>query len=219
MSFESGMNSVSAAKKIRVLIADNHPVIRTGLSLMLKYEPDMEAVAQASNGREALALFREYLPDVTLMDLRMPEMNGVEATRAIRAEFPAARIILLSTYGGDEDVYQGLQAGARAYLLKDAATEELLNTIRVVHSGEKRITIDAGAKLAEHMAGPRLTEREREVLNLMAKGYTNPEIAALLFVAEGTVKFHVKHILSKLNVNDRTQAVVTALKRGIASLT
>ena len=208
----------SETSPIRILVADNHPVMRTGLSLMLQYEPDMEAVAEASNGHEALALFRQHLPDVTLMDLRMPEMDGAEATAAICAEFPAARIILLSTYSGDEDVYRGLRAGARAYLLKDAPCEEILETIRLVHSGQTRITGEAGAKLLERMAAPTLTEREHEVIRLLAKGYSNQEIAAALFISEGTVKFHINHILSKLNVSDRTQAVITALKRGIASL-
>ncbi len=208
----------SADEIIRVLIADNHPVIRTGLALMLKYEPDMEAVAEASDGREALALYREYLPDVTLMDLRMPGMDGAEATAAILAEFPAARIILLSTYDGQEDVYRGLQAGAKAYLLKDAPCEELLATIRLVHAGGTRITPEAGAKLVAHLSAPQLTDREREVLRLMSRGLSNTEIASALFVSEGTVKFHVNHILSKLNVGDRTQAVILALKRGIAAL-
>jgi DNA-binding NarL/FixJ family response regulator len=204
--------------KIRVLIADDHPVVRTGLVLMLKYETDMEVVGDVGNGREAVALFRLHRPDVTLMDLRMPDMDGAEATTIIRAEFPAARIILLTTYDGDEDIYRGLRAGARAYLLKDAPCEELLETIRVVHAGQKHITVEVGAKLAERMGSPELTEREREVLRLMAVGKSNLEIGADLFITEGTVKFHVNHILSKLNVSDRTQAVIVALKRGIASL-
>lgn len=186
---------------------------------MLQYEPDMEAVAQACNGVEAVALYQQHRPDVTLMDMRMPEMSGIEATSAICSAFPRARIILLSTYDGDEGIYRSLQAGAKAYLLKDAPCEELLETIRIVHSGRTRITLGAGAKLVERMAGPELTEREHEVVQLMAKGFSNHEIATALFISEGTVKFHVNHILSKLNVNDRTQAVITALKRGIASLT
>jgi two-component system NarL family response regulator len=203
---------------IRVLIADDHPVVRTGLALMLKYEPGMETVGEAGSGREAVALFRLHRPDVTLMDLRMPDMDGVEAITTIRAEFPAARIILLTTYDGDEDIYQGLRAGARAYLLKDVPCEELLETIRMVHAGQKCITVEVGARLAERIDGPELTEREREVLRLMATGRSNQEIGAALFITEGTVKFHVNNILSKLGVNDRTQAVIAALKRGIASL-
>ena len=203
---------------IRILIVDDHPVVRAGLALMIKYEPGLEAVAEAGNGREAVDLFRLHQPDVTLMDLRMPEMDGTEAITAIRAEFPSARIILLTTYDGDEDIYRGLRAGAQAYLLKDAPCEDLLETIRVVHAGHKRITVGVGEKLASRMEGPELTERERDVIKLMSKGRSNSEIAAALFVSEGTVKFHVNHILNKLDVNDRTQAVIKALKRGIASL-
>jgi two-component system NarL family response regulator len=209
---------MSAEDPIRVLIVDDHPVIRTGLALMLKYEPNMEAVGEARNGREAVALFRERRPDVTLMDLRMPDMDGAEAITAIRAECPMARIILLTTYDGDEDIYRGLRAGAKAYLLKDAPCEELLETIRLVRNGQKCITAEVGAKLAERLEGPELTERERQVLRLMAGGRSNYEIGAALFITEGTVKFHVNHILNKLGVNDRTQAVIVALKRGIASL-
>ncbi|HZO90836.1 MAG TPA: response regulator transcription factor [Chthonomonadaceae bacterium] len=203
---------------IRVLVADDHPVVRRGLALMLKYEPDMEAIGEASSGREAVALFRLHRPEVTLMDLRMPDMDGVEAITSIRAEFPAARIILLTTYDGDEDIYQGLRAGAQAYLLKDAPCEELLETIRVVYAGHKRIPPAVGAKLAEHMSGSELTARELEVLRLMAKGQSNQEIGVALCITEGTVKYHVNHILSKLAVTDRTQAVIVALKRGLASL-
>lgn len=209
---------MSQENTIRVLIVDDHPVIRTGLALMLKYERGMEAVGEAGNGREAVALFRMCRPDVTLMDLRMPDMDGAEAITVIRAEFPAARIILLTTYDGDEDIYRGLRAGAKAYLLKDAPCEELLETIRRVHSGQKCITVEVGAKLAERIEGPALTAREREVLRQMARGSSNQEIGAALFITEGTVKFHVNHILNKLGVNDRTQAVIVALKRGIASL-
>jgi two-component system NarL family response regulator len=212
------MSYEATPQNIRVLVADDHPVMRTGISLMLRYEPDMEVVGQASNGVEAVALFRQYHPDITLMDLRMPEVDGAEATQVICEAFPAARIILLSTYDANEDVYRGLQAGAKAYLLKDATCEEILDTIRIVHAGHTRITSTVGAKLVERMAGPELTEREREVVLLLAKGYSNQEIAAALFVTEGTVKFHINHILSKFNVTDRTQAVLTALKRGIASL-
>jgi len=204
--------------KIRVLIADDHPVVRTGLALMLKYEPDIEVVAEANNGREAVELFRRHRPDVTLMDLRMPEMDGVEAITAIRSEFPAARIILLTIYDGDEDIYQGLRAGAPAYLLKDAPCEEILEALRAVHAGQRRITREVGARLAERAGFPELTERELEVLRLMVRGMSNQEIAAALFITEGTIKFHINHILNKLGVNDRTQAVITALKRGLASL-
>lgn len=209
---------MSQEHSIRVLIADDHPVVRTGLALMLKYEPDMEAVAEASNGHEAVELFRLHQPDVTLMDLRMPQIEGVEAIATIRAEFPAARIILLTTYDGDEDIYRGLRAGAKGYLLKDASCDELLEAIRVVHAGRSRIPPEVGAKLAERMSNPELSVREQEVVRLMATGKSNQEIGTALGITEGTVKFHVNNILSKLQVNDRTQAVIKALKRGIASL-
>ncbi len=185
---------------------------------MLKYEPDMEAVAEASNGKEAVEMFRLHQPDVTLMDLRMPQMEGVEAITTIRAEFPTARIILLTTYDGDEDIYRGLRAGAKGYLLKDASCEQLLEAIRVVHAGRSRIPPSVGAKLAERMGNPELSDREREVVRLMATGKSNQEIGTALGITEGTVKFHVNNILSKLKVNDRTQAVIVALKRGIASI-
>ena len=209
---------MSQENSIRILIADDHPVVRTGLALMLKYEPDMEAVAEASNGKEAVEMFRLHQPDVTLMDLRMPQMEGVQAITTIRAEFPTARIILLTTYDGDEDIYRGLRAGAKGYLLKDASCEQLLEAIRVVHAGRSRIPPSVGAKLAERMSNPELSDREREVVRLMATGKSNQEIGTALGITEGTVKFHVNNILSKLKVNDRTQAVIVALKRGIASI-
>ena len=209
---------MSPVRSIRVLIADDHPVVRTGLALMIKYEEGMEAVAQVSNGAECVKLYRELMPDVVLMDLKMPEMDGVQATATILSEFPAARIILLTTYDGDDDIYRGLRAGARAYLLKDASCSDLLETIRIVHTGKKHITREVGAKLAERLDEPELTERERDVLRLMARGKSNVDIGDELCITEGTVKFHINHILSKLSVNDRTQAVIVALKRGIVSL-
>lgn len=209
---------MSQIEPIRVLIVDDHPVVRTGLALMLKYESDMAAIAEASNGLEAVQLFREQQPDVTLMDLRMPAMDGVAAIAAIRAEFAEARIILLTTYDGDEEIYQGLRAGAKGYLLKDAPCEELLAAIRAVHEGQSHIPAVVGAKLVERMGNPELSEREREVVQLIAKGMSNQEIALALGITEGTVKFHVNNILSKFQVHDRTQAVIVALKRGIASL-
>lgn len=209
---------MSSERKIRVLIADDHPVVRQGLALMMHYEPDMEVAGEACNGREALEMFRAHHPDVALMDLRMPEMDGVEAITAIRNDYPSARIILLTTYDGDEDIFRGLRAGAQAYLLKDTTCEELLETVRDVHAGKKHITMEVGEKLAERASFTALTDREREVLRLMVQGKSNLEIGAGLFIAEGTVKFHVNHILDKLGVSDRTQAVITALKRGLASL-
>lgn len=213
------MGTEKTTTAIRILVVDNHPIVRSGLTMLLKHEPGMEAIAEASNGVEAVALFRQHTPDITLMDVRMPERNGIEATVAIRAEFPQARIILLSTYDGDEEIYRGLQSGAKAYVFKDSPCEELLATIRTVHSGQKCISPGASAKLVERMMSQELTERESEVLRLMAKGYSNQEIAGALFIAEGTAKFHVNHILTKLSVSDRTQAVLVALKRGIVSLT
>jgi two-component system NarL family response regulator len=209
---------MSDAEPIRVLIADDHPVVRAGLALMLKYERDMEPIAQAANGREAVELYAEHRPDVVLMDLRMPEMDGVEAIEAIRGRHPQARIILLTTYETDEGIFRALRAGARAYLVKDAPCEEVLDTVRAVHAGERRITATVGVKLAERAEYPELTERELDVLRALVKGKTNAEISAELFIAEGTVKFHVNHILAKLDVADRTHAVIVALRRGLATL-
>ena len=203
---------------IRVLIADDHPVVRQGLATMIKYESDLELVGEASNGRETLELFRLYQPDVALIDLRMPEMNGVEEIASIHYEFPDARIVILTTYDGDEDIYRGLQAGAKAYLLKDTPCEELLTAIRNVFKGRSHIPNAVGAKLAERIDYPQLSPREFDVIKLMTQGKSNREIGQALCISEGTVKFHVNNILSKLQVNDRTQAVITALKRGITSL-
>ena len=200
------------------MLADDHPVVREGLALILDNEDDMAVVAQANNGHEAVALFQKQQPDVTLLDLRMPELNGVEAITAIRAEFPDARIILLTTYDGDEDIYQALRAGAMGYLLKDTPCDEILETIRAVHKGQQRIPSPVGVKLFERIGSFQLSDREREVLRLMAAGKSNQEIGAALGITESTVKFHVNNILSKLQVNDRTQAVVTALRRGIVHL-
>lgn len=209
---------MNQSKVIRVLIADDHPVVRQGLAAMIEHEPDMTVVGQASDGRDALEIFRQLRPDVTLMDLRMPDMGGVAAITAICGEFDDARIIVLTTYDGDEDIYRGLRTGAKGYLLKDAEPEKLLEAIRAVNRGQKYIPPTVGAKLAERMGNPELSERELEVLRLMATGKSNQEISAALCITEGTVKFHVNNILSKLGVKDRTQAVIAALKRGIASL-
>ncbi len=203
---------------IRVLISDDHPFMRKGLAAVIDYKPDMTVVGQACNGHEAVELFRQYQPDVTLMDLRMPELSGVEAISAICAEFTHARIIVLTTYDSDEDIYRGLRAGAKGYVLKDAQTDDLLTAIRAVHNGQQYIPPAVGAKLAERMRSPELSDRELEVLRLMATGKSNLEISTELLIAEGTVKFHVKNILSKLGVSDRTQAMVVALKRGMITL-
>lgn len=210
--------STSVSVPIRVLLSDDHPFMREGLAAVLDYKPDMTVVGQACNGYEAVELFRQHQPDVTLMDLRMPELSGVEAISAICAEFANARIIVLTTYDGDEDIYRGLRAGAKGYVLKDAEPDELLTAIRTVHNGQQYIPAAVGAKLAERLGSPELSDRELEVLRLMATGKSNLEISTALLIAEGTVKFHVKNILSKLAVGDRTQAMIVALKRGIIRL-
>ncbi|QKQ73397.1 response regulator transcription factor [Nostoc sp. TCL240-02] len=209
---------MSRSTKIRVLIVDDHAIVRKGLATIINRDPEMTVIAQAEDGQQAIAAFREYQPDVTLMDLRMPKMGGVEAIMAICAEFKQARIALLTTYDGDEDIYRGLQAGAQGYLLKDSKLGELLNAIRAIHNGQKYILPEVGAKLLQRMSNPELSERELEVLRLMAQGMGNQEIATVLSIGESTVKSHVNRILSKLGVSDRTQAVITAVKRGIVSL-
>lgn len=209
---------MSQSTKIRVLIVDDHAILRRGLATIVDRDPEMMVIAQAEDGQQAIALFREYQPDVTLMDLRMPQMEGVEAITVICAEFKQARIIVLTTYDGDEDIYRGLHAGAQGYLLKDAKADELLNAIRIVHSGQKYVPPAVGAKLLQRMSQPELSERELDVLRLMAQGMSNVEIATALKIGESTVKSHVNRLLSKLGVNDRTQAVVVAIKRGFVSL-
>ena len=206
------------SKPIRILTADDHPLIRYGIATLVGAEPDMELVAQASTGQEAIEQFRLHQPDVTLMDLQMPGMNGIEAMIVIRSEFPNARIIVLTTYAGDVQVTRALKAGARAYILKGRLAGELLETIRAVHAGQKRITPQVAAELAEHAGESGLTEREMEVLRLIAAGNANKEIAAQLSISEETVKSRVSNILSKLGANDRTHAVTIALKRGIIEL-
>ncbi len=200
---------------VRILVADDHPVVREGLAAILSYQPDMSVVAKAANGQEALHLFREHHPDVTLIDLKMPQLDGVAAIIAIRAEFPTARLIALTTYEGDEDIYRSLRAGAAGYLLKETPMAEVLEAIRRVHRGSKYVAAAAAIKVAERMSSAQLTDREREVLGLIAQGRSNQEIASALFIVEGTVKAHVTNILTKLNVADRTQAITEALKRGI----
>lgn len=206
------------ATVIRILIADDHPVVRDGVAGVIDEQDDMTVVGQASTGLEALALYVERRPDVTLMDLRMPGMNGVETIAAIRHQSPAARAIILTTYDTDEDIYRALEAGARAYLLKDVARQVLLETIRAVHAGQTPFSPEVGAKLAGRISSEQLSDRELAVLRLLVQGMSNQEVAGALFISESTVKFHVNHILSKLNAVDRTQAVIIALKRGLASL-
>jgi DNA-binding NarL/FixJ family response regulator len=203
---------------IRILIVDDHPIVREGLAAIIERQPDMTVVAEAGNGRQAIELFRQHTPDLTLMDLRLPMMSGVEAIVAIREKHPDARIIVLTTYDGDEDIHRALQAGAQGYLLKDMFREELLEAVRTVHAGLRRIPAAVGLRLAERVGNVDLTAREMEVLGLIVHGKSNRDIGVALAITEGTVKGHVNNILSKLGVNDRTQAVTTALQRGIVHL-
>ncbi len=200
---------------IRLLIADDHLVVRMGLRSMIDSQPGMMVVAEAANGREALELFREHKPDIALLDLRMPVMGGVEATIAIRKEFPEARVILLTTYDGDENIYRALRAGAMAYLLKDIPRGEFLDDVRAVYSGQYCIPPAVAARLAQRMPYSELSSRELEVLKLIVEGLSNKEIGSALTISESTVKNHVNSILGKLRVNDRTQAATMALRRGI----
>lgn len=203
---------------IRVMIADDHPIVRNGLVRMVELTDGMDVVAEADNGTEAVERFRDHQPDVTLMDLRMPEMGGVEAITAIRQEFPQARIAILTTYDTDEDIFVGLKAGARGYILKDTKMADLLDAIRKVHAGQQYVPPKVGAKLAERMSLPPLSDREREVLQLMCDRKTNQDISTELNISESTVKFHINNIFSKLGVSDLAQAVLVALKRGINQL-
>lgn len=209
---------MSQSAAIRVLIVDDHAIVRQGLAAMLENEPDITVVGQAGDGQEAIAQYRQLQPDVTLMDLRMPHMSGVDATAAICAEFTQARILILTTYDGDEDIYRGLRTGAKGYLLKDAEPDALFTAIHAIHSGQRYVPSDVAAKLVQRMNNPELSDRELEVIHLMVDGLSNYDIGIALNITESTVKFHVNRILSKLGVSDRTQAVVLALKRGIAEL-
>jgi DNA-binding NarL/FixJ family response regulator len=204
--------------RIRIVLADDHPLLRQGISALLADQPDMELVAEAATGHEAIEQFRAHRPDVTLMDLQMPEMNGIDAMIAIRSEFSEARFIVLTTYTGDVQIVRALRAGARAYLLKSLLHRELLDTIRAVHAGQKRIPPEIAAEMAQHAMDDDLTPREMDVLRLIAAGNANSQVATQLSITEETVKAHVKNILSKLNANGRTHAVTIALKRGIIEL-
>jgi len=204
--------------RIRVMAVDDHSIFRQGLVGLLADQPDMELVAEASNGREAIRHFREQKPDITLMDLQMPEMSGLDALIAIRGEFPEARIIVLTTYTGDVQVLRALKAGARAYLLKNTLYKDLVETIRAVHAGKKALSPEATFEIAEHATDDPLSPGEVDVLRLIASGNANKQIADLLSITEETVKGREKNILSKLNANDRTHAAVIALKRGIIEL-
>ena len=203
------------AGPIRILAVDDHPIVRQGIAGLVAVHSDMSVVAEASNGREAIQQFRAHHPDVTLMDLQMPEMGGVDAMIAIRGEFPEARIIVLTTYIGDAQILRALKAGARAYLLKNSLHKELLETIRAVHAGKKALSAEASYQLAEHATDDALTPAEVRVLRLIGEGKANKEIAAQLSISEETVKGQVRNILSKLGANDRTHAAMIGLKRGI----
>lgn len=210
--------SMTGASTIRILLVDDHPLLRDGIAALVGPESDMEIVSQASNGLQAVEQFRKHRPDITLMDLAMPEMNGIDALVSIREEFPEARIIVLTTYTGDFQVTRAIKAGARAYLLKNLLHEELLQTIRSVHAGKRTVAPSVAAELADHSTDDVLTEREIDVLRLIAAGIANKEIAARLSIKEETVKGRVKSILTKLGANDRTHAAMIGLKRGIIEL-
>jgi DNA-binding NarL/FixJ family response regulator len=204
--------------KIRVFTVDDHPLLHEGIATVIRNEPDMTLAAQASSGREAIKLYRDFTPDVTLMDLRLPDMSGIDAMISIRSEFPEARVIILTTFAGDVEIQRALQAGARAYTLKSMPPRELMEVIRQVHSGKRKIPAEIAAHLAEHYSDEALTQREVEVLQQVAGGNRNRDIADKLFITEETVKVHVKHIMEKLGAADRTQAVAIGVRRGIIHL-
>lgn len=209
---------MSQPAQIRVLVIDDHPVVRFGLAAIVSTQQDMSVVGQAGSGEDALQLFRRHQPDITLMDLRLPGISGAETIRAIRADYPTSRFIVLTTYDGDEDIYNALQSGAQGYLLKGMSHHELLKAIRAVHSGLRYIPPRVSKTLELRPPGADLSPRELQVLKLIVKGLSNKEIAAALGITEGTVKWHVNIILSHLNVNDRTQAAIAAAQRGIVHL-
>ena len=206
------------SEKIRILVAEDHLVARVGVTTIVNMQPDMTVVAEASNGQQAVELYRKHLPDVALLDMRMPGMSGVEAAAAIRAEFPNARMVALTTYGGDEDIRRALASGIQAYLTKDVLHDELLKAIRAVHAGQTYLPAAVASALAAQMPRPELSAREFQVLKLIVQGLANKQIAYELSIAEHTVKNHVKSILSKLAVQDRTQAATAAIQRGIIHL-
>jgi DNA-binding NarL/FixJ family response regulator len=206
------------ARQIRILTVDDHPMLREGVASVIEAQPDMVLVGEAANGREAIERFRQHRPDVTLMDLQMPDINGIDAINAIRGEFPDARIVVLTTYKGDVQALRALKAGASGYLLKSMLRKELLETIRAVHAGRRRVPAEIATEIAEHAADDALTEREISVLKRVAVGSANKQIAVTLGISEETVKAHMKSILAKLSANDRTHAVTIALNRGIIEM-
>ena len=209
---------MSDKPKIRVFSVDDHPLLREGIAAIINSQADMVMVAQATTGREAIKQFKEHRPDVTLMDLRLPDLSGIDAMIAIRTEFPDAKIVILTTFEGDVEIQRALAAGARGYILKNMPPRELAESIRQVHAGRKRIPSEIAAHLAEHLGDELLTERERDVLQHVAGGSRNRDIGEKLFISEETVKVHVKHIMEKLGASDRTEAVTIAIRRGIIQL-
>jgi DNA-binding NarL/FixJ family response regulator len=209
---------MTGKRPIRVLTVDDHPLIREGIATVIRSQPDLELVAEASDGKESIQLFREVRPDVTLMDLRLPDINGVEAMSAIRAEFPTSKIIILTTFEGDAEARRALQAGAFGYLLKTMPPNELVEAIRQVHMGKKRVAPEIGKWFAEYLSTENLSDREVDVLRQVAQGNGNRDIGKLLQISEETVKAHLKHIMEKLEAGDRTEAVTIAIRRGIIHL-
>jgi DNA-binding NarL/FixJ family response regulator len=215
---ESMLNDIEFTGTIRVLCVDDHPLVRKGIASILANEADMELVGEANNGREAVEMFKQFKPDVVLMDLRMPELDGTSATRLIRQEVPEAKIIALTSYDGDQDIYRALEAGVRGYILKEMVHTEVVRAIRTVHSGKRLMPQEVAERLSEYFPQVALTPREVEVLGLVAKGMANKEIASKLGTASGTVKMHIQNILAKLGAADRTHAVTIAMERGILHL-
>jgi len=203
---------------IRILLVDDHPAFRKGLAALIATEDDLEVVAECGDGNEAIQSYRRYRPDITLMDLRLPGMGGVEATIAIRKEFPDARVIVVTTFDMDEDIYRAMESGAKSYLLKDTPMDEFAKTIRAVHAGEERLAPKLAERLALRQKRPELSQREMEVLHFLVRGRSNKEIASSLFITEDTVKAHLKTLFVKLGVQDRTDAAITAIRRGIVQL-
>jgi len=209
---------MSEPRTIRVLSVDDHPLLREGIATLINSQPDMKLIAEAANGQEAIQQFGLHQPDVTLMDLRLPDMSGIDVVIALRSQYPEARIIMLTTFEGDVEIQRALEAGARGYLLKSMPPKDMLEAIRQVHAGKKRIPAEIASQLAEHMGDESLTGREVEVLRAIAEGNRNRDIANKLFISEETVKVHIKHIMEKLNASDRTQAVAIGVRRGILEL-
>jgi DNA-binding NarL/FixJ family response regulator len=209
---------MNTPSNIRILCVDDHPLMREGIAAIIRNETDMVLIAEASNGREAITGYREHQPDITLMDLRLPDISGIDAVIAIRTEFPSARIIMLTTFEGDAEIHRALEAGAQGYMLKSMPRKQLVEMIRKVHAGRKHIPPEVAAHLAEHLGEEFLSKREVEVLHKVAGGNRNSDIAELLFISEETVKGHVKHIMEKLGASDRTEAVAIGLRRGIIQL-